>query len=124
MCVYTATVSHVIGTSSLLIVWVCLKSCCLTADLIFCCADGVHAVFSVLPNSATCIVHAPMVSAEAVVQLNERLLGDDESKDLEIEMSDGLLRAHSCILMAGSDAIRGPGCGRARSACITCVAVL
>jgi len=48
-----------------------------------------------------------MVSLEAREAVYERLLCDDESKDVEIEMSDGKLLAHSSILGANSDAIRG-----------------
>lgn len=49
-----------------------------------------------------------MASAEDAIQnVNERLLHDSETKDVEIEMSDGTMRAHSIILMAASDAVRG-----------------
>lgn len=48
-----------------------------------------------------------MVSVEALEQLFERLLNDDDTKDVEIEMQDGIIRAHSCILYAASDAVRG-----------------
>lgn len=37
----------------------------------------------------------------------ERLFADDETKDITIKMSDGTLKAHSCMLVAASDAIRG-----------------
>jgi len=37
----------------------------------------------------------------------ERLLTDEESKDVTIKMSNGTLRAHSLILGASSDAIKG-----------------
>lgn len=48
-----------------------------------------------------------MVSVEALEQLLERLLQDAETKDVEIEMQDGVLQAHACILCAASDAMRG-----------------
>jgi len=48
-----------------------------------------------------------MVSAEKVVCLYEKLLKDDSTKDVEIEMSDGTLMAHSSILRAGGDAMEG-----------------
>eukprot|EP00930_Biecheleria_cincta_P083652 TRINITY_DN73184_c0_g1_i1.p1 TRINITY_DN73184_c0_g1~~TRINITY_DN73184_c0_g1_i1.p1 ORF type:complete len:331 (-),score=54.89 TRINITY_DN73184_c0_g1_i1:100-1092(-) len=37
--------------------------------------------------------------------LCERLLDDDETKDVDIEMSDGVLKVHSVVLRASSDAI-------------------
>jgi len=48
-----------------------------------------------------------MVSADKLACLYEKLLVKDSTKDLEIEMSDGVLRAHSAILVAGSAAIEG-----------------
>eukprot|EP00931_Biecheleriopsis_adriatica_P006637 TRINITY_DN108010_c0_g1_i1.p1 TRINITY_DN108010_c0_g1~~TRINITY_DN108010_c0_g1_i1.p1 ORF type:complete len:323 (+),score=34.43 TRINITY_DN108010_c0_g1_i1:66-1034(+) len=48
-----------------------------------------------------------MVSAECALRLNERLFDDDATKDVEIEVSDGVLKAHSVILIAASDAFRG-----------------
>lgn len=48
-----------------------------------------------------------MAYVEAAACLYEKLLADDESKDLEIEMSDGVVRAHSIVLCASSDAIAG-----------------
>lgn len=48
-----------------------------------------------------------MLAADALDDVLERLLADEETKDVEIEMSDGLLRAHSLILGATSDAIKG-----------------
>jgi len=41
------------------------------------------------------------------MSLYERILADDETKDVDIEMSDGMLRAHSLVLCASSDAIKG-----------------
>lgn len=37
----------------------------------------------------------------------ERLLDDDELKDVTIEFGDGTLRAHSCVLSAASEAVKG-----------------
>ena len=49
-----------------------------------------------------------MLSVEKMVlHLNEKLLKDDRRKDVEIEMSDGNVMAHSLILMAGSEAVDG-----------------
>mmetsp|Transcript_123525 Transcript_123525/g.349207 ORF Transcript_123525/g.349207 Transcript_123525/m.349207 type:complete len:270 (+) Transcript_123525:161-970(+) len=48
-----------------------------------------------------------MVSMNVVEDLNEQLLADDETKDVEIEMSDGVMKAHSLILGISSQAIRG-----------------
>jgi len=48
-----------------------------------------------------------MVSLEALEELYERLLKDEDTKDVEIEMQDGNLFAHSCMLCASSDAMRG-----------------
>eukprot|EP00928_Gymnodinium_smaydae_P014184 TRINITY_DN15156_c0_g1_i2.p1 TRINITY_DN15156_c0_g1~~TRINITY_DN15156_c0_g1_i2.p1 ORF type:complete len:287 (-),score=18.24 TRINITY_DN15156_c0_g1_i2:261-1073(-) len=48
-----------------------------------------------------------MVSIEAVENFYERLLADDSTKDVSIQMSDGTVQAHSCILAIGSEAIRG-----------------
>jgi hypothetical protein len=42
-----------------------------------------------------------------VEPLLERLFADDDTKDVTITMSDGNLKAHSCILVAASEAIRG-----------------
>lgn len=46
---------------------------------------------------------SPTVSAE----LYERIFADHESRDVEIEMSDGKLTAHSLVLCASSDALKG-----------------
>jgi len=48
-----------------------------------------------------------MVSMEALEALLEKLLQDEETKDVDIEMEDGTLRAHACMLCAASDAMRG-----------------
>eukprot|EP00929_Paragymnodinium_shiwhaense_P113404 TRINITY_DN81696_c0_g1_i1.p1 TRINITY_DN81696_c0_g1~~TRINITY_DN81696_c0_g1_i1.p1 ORF type:complete len:321 (-),score=27.02 TRINITY_DN81696_c0_g1_i1:40-1002(-) len=48
-----------------------------------------------------------MVCPEIVIGHLSKLLADEDSKDLEIEMSDGTIRAHSLMLIAGSDAVRG-----------------
>uniref|UniRef100_A0A7S4UYP6 BTB domain-containing protein n=1 Tax=Alexandrium monilatum TaxID=311494 RepID=A0A7S4UYP6_9DINO len=37
----------------------------------------------------------------------ERLLDDDDLKDVTIEFSDGTLRAHSCVLSSASEAVKG-----------------
>lgn len=47
------------------------------------------------------------MSVEALEGLLERLLQDEDTKDVEIEMQDGALHAHSCMLSAGSDAMKG-----------------
>jgi len=44
---------------------------------------------------------------EAMEDFYERLLADDQTKDVEIHMLDGTVRAHSAILCVASDAIRG-----------------
>lgn len=48
-----------------------------------------------------------MVSLEAWEGLLERLLQDEDTKDVAIEMQDGVLYAHACMLSASSDAMRG-----------------
>eukprot|EP00929_Paragymnodinium_shiwhaense_P022443 TRINITY_DN14341_c0_g1_i2.p1 TRINITY_DN14341_c0_g1~~TRINITY_DN14341_c0_g1_i2.p1 ORF type:complete len:353 (-),score=17.50 TRINITY_DN14341_c0_g1_i2:35-1018(-) len=48
-----------------------------------------------------------MVSAGNVALFYERVFDDDDTKDVEIEMSDGKLLAHSTILSVGSQALRG-----------------
>lgn len=53
-------------------------------------------------------VKAPEESIlDVMADFYERVLRDDESKDVEIEMSNGSLHAHSVILSASSDAIKG-----------------
>jgi len=44
---------------------------------------------------------------EAMEDFYERLLADEQTKDVDIEMANGSIRAHSVILSAASDAIRG-----------------
>jgi len=41
------------------------------------------------------------------ISVYERLLDDDELKDVNIEFSDGALRAHACVLSAASEAVKG-----------------
>lgn len=41
------------------------------------------------------------------VCIYERLLEDDDLKDVTIEFSDGTLRAHGCVLSAASEAVKG-----------------
>eukprot|EP00927_Polykrikos_kofoidii_P053617 TRINITY_DN48210_c0_g1_i1.p1 TRINITY_DN48210_c0_g1~~TRINITY_DN48210_c0_g1_i1.p1 ORF type:complete len:272 (+),score=56.15 TRINITY_DN48210_c0_g1_i1:124-939(+) len=48
-----------------------------------------------------------MVAIEALEGVLEKLLQDDDTKDVEIQMQDGILRAHYCILSAASEAIKG-----------------
>lgn len=48
-----------------------------------------------------------MVSVEAMEDFYERLLADEQTKDVDIEMANGSIRAHSVLLSAASDAIRG-----------------
>lgn len=50
---------------------------------------------------------AAMVAVEALEELLERLLQDEDTKDVDIEMQDATLRAHSCMLCAASEAMRG-----------------
>lgn len=53
-------------------------------------------------------VKAPEESiVDVMAVFYERVLRDDETKDVEIEMSDGSIYAHSVILSASSDAIKG-----------------
>eukprot|EP00927_Polykrikos_kofoidii_P084642 TRINITY_DN898_c0_g1_i2.p1 TRINITY_DN898_c0_g1~~TRINITY_DN898_c0_g1_i2.p1 ORF type:complete len:409 (-),score=72.59 TRINITY_DN898_c0_g1_i2:207-1433(-) len=47
------------------------------------------------------------VSVDIVADFYTRLLHDDETKDVVLDMLDGQLRAHSVVLCAGSEAIRG-----------------
>jgi len=47
-----------------------------------------------------------MVSVEALENLLESMLQDEDTKDVEIEMQDGRLFAHSCMLSAASEAMR------------------
>lgn len=48
-----------------------------------------------------------MVSVEAMEGVFERLLADEETMDVEIEMLNGEVRAHANVLSANSEAIRG-----------------
>jgi len=63
--------------------------------------------------SSTHPLHRPrprgseMVSHDVVDEIYERLLEDEETKDVEIEFCDGSLFAHSLILSVNSDSIRG-----------------
>lgn len=53
-------------------------------------------------------VKAPEESImDAMTVFYERVLADDETKDVEIEMANGAVLAHSVILSASSDAIKG-----------------
>lgn len=53
-------------------------------------------------------VKAPEESiVDVMATFYERVLGDDETKDVEIEMSNGTIQAHSVVLCASSDAIKG-----------------
>lgn len=45
--------------------------------------------------------------SEALEDVLERLFTDEETKDVEIEFADGTLKAHTLILGAHSDAIKG-----------------
>lgn len=49
---------------------------------------------------------APMGEVDPIC-VYERLLDDDELKDVTIEFSDGTLRAHSSILSSASEAVKG-----------------
>ena len=50
----------------------------------------------------------PLIEAyKSVLPVYLKLLEDDQSKDVEIEMLDGTLLAHSVMLRAGSDALQG-----------------
>lgn len=46
-----------------------------------------------------------MTSADHLASLYTKLLTQDSTKDLEIQMSDGVLKAHSSILILGSAAV-------------------
>lgn len=48
-----------------------------------------------------------MVSVEAMEGVFERLLADEETMDVEIEMLDGKMQAHANVLSANSEAIKG-----------------
>jgi len=48
-----------------------------------------------------------MVSVETLEGVLERLLADDDTKDVEIRMKDGTVWAHANMLGANSDAIKG-----------------
>lgn len=47
------------------------------------------------------------MGADVMVDFYERLLAEHETKDVEIEMLDGTIHAHSVVLCAASDAMRG-----------------
>lgn len=47
-----------------------------------------------------------MMTMVGVHSLNERLFNDESTKDVEIELSDGELKAHSVVLMVASEAFR------------------
>lgn len=44
---------------------------------------------------------------DVMADFYERVLRDDETKDIEIEMSDGIIYAHSVVVCSSSDAIKG-----------------
>ncbi|CAE8592864.1 unnamed protein product [Polarella glacialis] len=48
-----------------------------------------------------------MVEVQGLESVYERLYAAEESKDVEIQMLDGSIRAHSIVLSANSDAITG-----------------
>lgn len=48
-----------------------------------------------------------MANVEVPVQILENMLADDETKDVEIATSNGILFAHAVVLRAHSDGLRG-----------------